>query len=79
MASVALQSKDHRDLLDVVDKLRSQGFGRYVDLPEIIVCGDVSIMQVGVSWRRHLTSIIAIFRQELSSGSHLGHDVSIEG
>ncbi|KAB5578147.1 P-loop containing nucleoside triphosphate hydrolase protein [Coniochaeta sp. 2T2.1] len=42
MASVALQSKDHRDLLDVVDKLRSQGFGRYVDLPEIIVCGDQS-------------------------------------
>ncbi|KAK4236071.1 hypothetical protein C8A03DRAFT_45878 [Achaetomium macrosporum] len=30
---VALQSKDHRDLLDVIDSLRSQGFGRYVDLP----------------------------------------------
>ncbi|KAJ9143991.1 hypothetical protein NKR19_g6602 [Coniochaeta hoffmannii] len=42
MASVALQSKDHRDLLDIVDKLRSQGLGRYVDLPEIIVYGDQS-------------------------------------
>ncbi|KAH8906407.1 hypothetical protein BR93DRAFT_750456 [Coniochaeta sp. PMI_546] len=41
-SSVTLQSKDHRDLLDIVDKLRSQGLGRYVDLPEIIVCGDQS-------------------------------------
>ncbi|KAL2261180.1 hypothetical protein VTK26DRAFT_4614 [Humicola hyalothermophila] len=37
-----LQSKDHRDLLDVADRLRSQGFGRFVDLPQIIVCGDQS-------------------------------------
>jgi GTPase SAR1 family protein len=42
MSSVALQSKDHRDLLDIIDKLRSQGINRYVDLPEIIVCGDQS-------------------------------------
>jgi hypothetical protein len=38
----ALQSRDHRDLLDVIDGLRSQGLGRYVDLPQIIVCGDQS-------------------------------------
>lgn len=42
MASVELQSKDHRDLLDIIDKLRSKGISRYVDLPEIIVCGDQS-------------------------------------
>jgi len=42
MDSVALQSKDHRDLLDIIDKLRSKGISRYVDLPEIIVCGDQS-------------------------------------
>lgn len=42
MDSLALQSEDHRQLLDVVDKLRSQGISRYVDLPEIIVCGDQS-------------------------------------
>src|SRR5437764_9960847 len=42
MASVALQSKDHRDLLDIIDKLRSKGISRYVDLPEIIVYGDQS-------------------------------------
>ncbi|KAF2229014.1 interferon-induced GTP-binding protein Mx [Viridothelium virens] len=42
MASVTLQSQDHRDLLDTIDKLRSKGTGRYVDLPEIIVCGDQS-------------------------------------
>src|ERR1700743_388140 len=42
MSSVALQSKDHRDLLDIIDNLRSKGVGRYVDLPEIIVCGDQS-------------------------------------
>ncbi|KAI1292937.1 P-loop containing nucleoside triphosphate hydrolase protein [Xylaria venustula] len=32
----------HRDLLDVIDTLRSQGLSRYVDLPQIIVCGDQS-------------------------------------
>jgi GTP-binding protein EngB required for normal cell division len=42
MVSVALQSEDHRDLLDIIDKLRSQGINKYVDLPEIIVCGDQS-------------------------------------
>ncbi|KAJ2897735.1 hypothetical protein MKZ38_004411 [Zalerion maritima] len=41
-AAVALQSKVHRDLLDVIDRLRSMGTNRYVDLPEIIVCGDQS-------------------------------------
>jgi GTP-binding protein EngB required for normal cell division len=38
----SLQSKDHRDLLDVIDRLRSQGLSRFVDLPQIIVCGDQS-------------------------------------
>ncbi|KAK2592604.1 hypothetical protein QQS21_009711 [Conoideocrella luteorostrata] len=42
MSSVALQSKDHRDLLDIIDRLRSKGISRYVDLPEIVVCGDQS-------------------------------------
>lgn len=42
MGSIALQSKDHRDLLDIIDKLRSKGISRYIDLPEIIVCGDQS-------------------------------------
>ncbi|KAI1325842.1 P-loop containing nucleoside triphosphate hydrolase protein [Xylariaceae sp. FL0255] len=37
-----LQTQNHRDLLDVIDTLRSQGIGRYVDLPQIIVCGDQS-------------------------------------
>jgi hypothetical protein len=37
-----LQSKGHRDLLDVIDRLRSQGLSRFVDLPQIIVCGDQS-------------------------------------
>ncbi|KAK2593836.1 hypothetical protein QQS21_008451 [Conoideocrella luteorostrata] len=33
---------EHRDLLDIIDSLRSQGVSHYVDLPEIIVCGDQS-------------------------------------
>ncbi|KAF2022998.1 hypothetical protein EK21DRAFT_27807, partial [Setomelanomma holmii] len=37
-----LQTNDHRDLLDIIDKLRSQGISRFVDLPQIIVCGDQS-------------------------------------
>ncbi|KAI1159503.1 P-loop containing nucleoside triphosphate hydrolase protein [Nemania serpens] len=37
-----LQNEDHQNILDVIDTLRSQGIGRYVDLPQIIVCGDQS-------------------------------------
>ncbi|KAF2719333.1 hypothetical protein K431DRAFT_228850 [Polychaeton citri CBS 116435] len=37
-----LQSKDHRDLLDIIDSLRSKGINQYVALPEILVCGDQS-------------------------------------
>lgn len=33
---------EHRALLDIIDSLRSQGVSHYVDLPEIIVCGDQS-------------------------------------
>lgn len=42
IAEAQLQSKEHRDLLDIIDQLRSQGISQYVDLPQIIVCGDQS-------------------------------------
>ncbi|KAI0110612.1 P-loop containing nucleoside triphosphate hydrolase protein [Hypoxylon sp. NC0597] len=37
-----IQSHNHRDLLDIVDSLRSHGVSHYVDLPQIIVCGSQS-------------------------------------
>lgn len=37
-----LCSKDRLDLLDSVDRLRSQGVNDHVSLPQIIVCGDQS-------------------------------------
>src|SRR2546429_6639060 len=40
--SILLQSKDHSELLDVIDLLRSQGVSHYVPIPQIIVCGDQS-------------------------------------
>jgi hypothetical protein len=42
MSSVELQSEQHRQLLDIIDRLRSKGISKYVDLPEIVVCGDQS-------------------------------------
>jgi len=42
MHQVLLQSKDHKELLNVIDLLRSQGLNRYVHLPQVIVCGDQS-------------------------------------
>ncbi|KAK3175407.1 hypothetical protein K4F52_010291 [Lecanicillium sp. MT-2017a] len=42
MDTSVLQSSEHRDLLDIVDRLRRQGFSNYVALPEIVVCGDQS-------------------------------------
>lgn len=39
---LSLQSKDHGELLDVIDLLRSQGISHYVRLPQLIVCGDQS-------------------------------------
>jgi len=40
--AAAITTVEHRQLLDIIDNLRAQGLGRYVDLPEIIVCGDQS-------------------------------------
>ncbi|KXJ85573.1 P-loop containing nucleoside triphosphate hydrolase protein [Microdochium bolleyi] len=37
-----IPTEDHRNLLDIIDTLRAQGLSHYVDLPEIIVCGDQS-------------------------------------
>jgi len=42
MGSVTLQSKDHRDLLDIVDELHSRGISMYVVLPEVVVRGKQS-------------------------------------
>lgn len=42
MFSLALQSDDHRELLATIDRLRTKGITKYVDLPQIIVCGDQS-------------------------------------
>ncbi|KAK0618879.1 P-loop containing nucleoside triphosphate hydrolase protein [Immersiella caudata] len=43
MTDTNLAVGDHRGLLDIIDRLRSQGVSHYVDLPEIIVCGDQSV------------------------------------
>lgn len=40
--AAALESREQRGLLDIIDALRSQGLTRYIDLPQIIVCGDQS-------------------------------------
>lgn len=42
MTNTNMAVGDHRDLLDIIDSLRLQGVSHYVDLPEIIVCGDQS-------------------------------------
>ncbi|KAH8586079.1 P-loop containing nucleoside triphosphate hydrolase protein [Bisporella sp. PMI_857] len=42
MTAADIPMGDHRNLLDIIDRLRAQGISRYVDLPEIIVCGDQS-------------------------------------
>jgi GTPase SAR1 family protein len=42
MTTIKLHSSEHRDLLDVIDKLRSERLGTYVNLPQILVCGDQS-------------------------------------
>ena len=39
---IKLHSKDHEEILDVIDQLRSEGVSRYVGLPLLIVCGDQS-------------------------------------
>ena len=39
---VQLQSKDHEEILNVIDQLRSEGISKYVSLPQLIVCGDQS-------------------------------------
>lgn len=39
---IKLHSKDHEEILNVIDQLRSQGISKYVNLPQLIVCGDQS-------------------------------------
>ena len=40
--SILLRAKDDRELLDVIDSLRSQGISHYISLPQIVVVGDQS-------------------------------------
>ncbi|KAG5991712.1 hypothetical protein E4U43_003954, partial [Claviceps pusilla] len=41
-AAIDIQSSEHKNLLDSIDKLRAQGISRHVALPEIVVTGDQS-------------------------------------
>lgn len=41
-AAAALASGDNRKILDLVASLNSYGFNKYLDLPQIIVCGNQS-------------------------------------
>ena len=35
-------SQQHEQLLDTIDRIRAQGISRYIDIPQIVVCGDQS-------------------------------------
>ena len=37
-----ITSQDHEDLLNTIDKVRALGVGRYLDIPQVVVCGDQS-------------------------------------
>ncbi|KAH6613151.1 P-loop containing nucleoside triphosphate hydrolase protein [Boeremia exigua] len=39
---MSLQFDETKSVLDIVDNLRSHGISRYIDLPEIVVCGEQS-------------------------------------
>ncbi|RMZ75103.1 hypothetical protein DV738_g5645, partial [Chaetothyriales sp. CBS 135597] len=40
---IKLLSKDHEEILNVIDHLRSEGISNHVELPQLIVCGDQSV------------------------------------
>ena len=56
---IRLHSKDHEEILNVIDQLRSEGISRYIGLPQLIVCGDQfsgksSVLEAiaGLDWPR---------------------------
>lgn len=42
MPQVGLQTPEHEELLNLIDTLRAHGISQYIDLPQVIVCGDQS-------------------------------------
>lgn len=42
LAAIGLQTPEHEELLNIIDTLRSHGISQYIDLPQLIVCGDQS-------------------------------------
>jgi GTPase SAR1 family protein len=38
----SISSPEHGELLNVIDKIRSHGVSRYIELPQLVVCGDQS-------------------------------------
>ncbi|OAG40182.1 hypothetical protein AYO21_05660 [Fonsecaea monophora] len=42
MTQIGLQTAEHEEILNLIDTLRFQGISRYVDLPQVVVCGDQS-------------------------------------
>ena len=42
MRLITLHSEAYKEILDVIDELRSEGISKYIGLPQLIVCGDQS-------------------------------------
>lgn len=42
LPEIGLQTPEHEEVLNIIDTLRSQGISQYIDLPQLIVCGDQS-------------------------------------
>lgn len=38
-----IATPEHEKLLNLIDEIRAQGISRYIDLPQIVVCGDQSV------------------------------------
>ncbi|EXJ67601.1 dynamin GTPase [Cladophialophora psammophila CBS 110553] len=56
MAQINLQTTEHEEILNLIDTLRFQGISRYVDLPQVIVCGDQSSVKLlGIFWAGNLS------------------------
>ncbi|EXJ86850.1 hypothetical protein A1O3_03804 [Capronia epimyces CBS 606.96] len=42
LPEIGLQTPEHEELLNIIDSLRSHGISQYIDIPQLIVCGDQS-------------------------------------
>lgn len=57
----SIATPEHEKILNIIDQIRAQGVSRYIDLPQIVVCGDQSVRNLLIA--KFVTDMVTVWKK----------------